>query len=783
MKINNIYISAFGGLKCKTLRFTDGFNVIFGENEKGKTTVMSFIKMMFYGSGRGGQQIAKNIRKKYLPWDGTPAAGYIEFEQGGRNYRLEREFKASDSADKVTVTDLDLGTRETVGGEVGTRFFGLSLAAFERSAFVGQFGFPEKDSAAESEINSKLSNIASTGDESVSFNTVNLRLENAKTELMSRGGKKGEYDKSVKRISELNEQLAKSDRFFEEYGEYLKKEEQLQTETDGMSRRAEKLKKQLDGEQDIKNAEKLKLYLNKKAELDRLNETLKLSGGGFADEMFVSKLKLCLAKLESTSERFNDRKNESERLKKSLLTDKATDNFAEKTKLDEKIRQAELKRAELEKSIFAAESELEKLECERSNARNFRKPINIPLLAAAVGLVLVFAVLLVLKLNLPAAVAAVSAAVFAVLSAVLRPQDIEKTAKIENDCLSAEKNLERLKAEKTDIEREITLAAARAEAFRAAQQISSSAEDGRKALLEGCLESIAALENEITAAKHDLFRLYSGFGNADTVEEIKLNLGSLSKAAEEQKELKKELNYIARDLGNISYDEAKQKLAALPSVYNSETDFGTLKREYEGLCEKIGNNKAALAAARAKADERLKNVVAPESIKKEIGELSEKIARQKDYCDALDTAMSVLKDSFAELRRSYGSELEKRAGSVFSELTDGAYGGMQISKEFDIYAEKKDIFGGKEIAFLSSGTSDQAYLSLRLALSSLITESAGESVPLFLDDTLAQYDDGRLQSAVNYLEKYAKKGQAIMFTCHKSVISAAENAGAESCEF
>ena len=47
MKLNKIYISAFGGLKDFTLNLNDGLNVIFGNNEDGKTTVATFIKCMF----------------------------------------------------------------------------------------------------------------------------------------------------------------------------------------------------------------------------------------------------------------------------------------------------------------------------------------------------------------------------------------------------------------------------------------------------------------------------------------------------------------------------------------------------------------------------------------------------------------------------------------------------------------------------------------------------------------------------------------------------------------
>ena len=50
MKINSIHIASFGKFKDFSFNFSDGFNIIYGDNEDGKTTIMSFIKMMFYGS-------------------------------------------------------------------------------------------------------------------------------------------------------------------------------------------------------------------------------------------------------------------------------------------------------------------------------------------------------------------------------------------------------------------------------------------------------------------------------------------------------------------------------------------------------------------------------------------------------------------------------------------------------------------------------------------------------------------------------------------------------------
>ena len=69
MKITAISIDSFGKLKKFKIGLTKGINVIYGKNEQGKSTIMNFVRMMFYGASSGGNDIAKYPRKKYAPWD------------------------------------------------------------------------------------------------------------------------------------------------------------------------------------------------------------------------------------------------------------------------------------------------------------------------------------------------------------------------------------------------------------------------------------------------------------------------------------------------------------------------------------------------------------------------------------------------------------------------------------------------------------------------------------------------------------------------------------------
>ena len=86
-----------------------------------------------------------------------------------------------------------------------------------------------------------------------------------------------------------------------------------------------------------------------------------------------------------------------------------------------------------------------------------------------------------------------------------------------------------------------------------------------------------------------------------------------------------------------------------------------------------------------------------------------------------------------------------------------------VDKEYAIQAKPKSG-GYHEWKYLSSGTTDQAYLSLRLAMTELITDN-GERLPLMLDDVLLQYDAERAENALEYLKKYAQNAQILFFTC------------------
>ena len=59
MKIENIKINSFGTLKNKEINLDKNVNIIYGKNESGKSTLLTYIKTAFYGisKNKNGKQI------------------------------------------------------------------------------------------------------------------------------------------------------------------------------------------------------------------------------------------------------------------------------------------------------------------------------------------------------------------------------------------------------------------------------------------------------------------------------------------------------------------------------------------------------------------------------------------------------------------------------------------------------------------------------------------------------------------------------------------------------
>ncbi len=145
MKINSLELKNFGRFTEKEISFTDGINLIYGENESGKSTVHVFLKGMLFGMARGrGRAAASDTFSQYEPWENPVCyAGKLRFWCGGRNFCLERHFGkhtkgaslfCEDDGEEMSVEQGDL---EMLLGEIGENDYENTVSVGQLKTAVG----------------------------------------------------------------------------------------------------------------------------------------------------------------------------------------------------------------------------------------------------------------------------------------------------------------------------------------------------------------------------------------------------------------------------------------------------------------------------------------------------------------------------------------------------------------------------------------------------------------------------------------------------------------------
>ena len=210
MRLIRCYIEQFGGLSQYALDLSPGLTVVQEPNGFGKTTLAEFIRAMFYGfPARAGKSLDRNLRKKYLPWQGGTCGGNLVFEYQGSRYRLERTFGDTPRQDTFALYDEDTGLKsDRFTRDVGLELFQLDGDSFLRSAYLPQAA---PGSLATDSIRAKLGDLVEDTNDVNNFESAVAALKKRRSALApynhGRGGSIAEAERAV---SSLQEELAQS---------------------------------------------------------------------------------------------------------------------------------------------------------------------------------------------------------------------------------------------------------------------------------------------------------------------------------------------------------------------------------------------------------------------------------------------------------------------------------------------------------------------------------------------------------------------------------------------
>lgn len=183
MRIERLKINNFGKLKDKDLEFSGGINLIYGENESGKSTVHTFIRSMLFGMERGrGRAAAGDTFSQYEPWE-NPAvySGRLKFQSGGKSFWISRSF--SRTSKKAEMFCEDDGEELSVGdGDLHMILGELTETVYDNTVSVGQMKVQPGQTLA-SQLRNYAANYYASGNGEMDLSAALDRLNERKRQI------------------------------------------------------------------------------------------------------------------------------------------------------------------------------------------------------------------------------------------------------------------------------------------------------------------------------------------------------------------------------------------------------------------------------------------------------------------------------------------------------------------------------------------------------------------------------------------------------------------------
>ena len=882
MIIKELKIYAFGGVENRVINLEKGLNLIYGENEAGKSTIEEFIKVMLYGfpnkRGKGDGD-----RKRYLPFKGGSIRGELTLEQNGRDYIIKRMFGLTKKDDTCEVLDALTGevAKNISLEEPGKSFLGVNRSTFEKTLFISQLGVSfGKDK--EEEIMERITALFGCDEEEVPAAKAITKLEGAKKDLTTSRGV-GVLDGLKKKYSSLLEERYEGYNIAEQNLEW---ESELLLEKDKRKSLNEEItklelyKKYLKKIKLHKEYKDISEYLKKSEELKREEKAL----GNLIDEEFIEDLKEenrvylgLLDKREELKEIVEGLQNDvdlnRDKLNRYKFLEMFDDNIKERLiniKYEQKnlegkissLRSLELSLSEDEgellkrkyaiknfnemyKYINNIESVLALYEEKLKDVQDILQQNNIPKnldykikksntsmyaggLLGGVGVVLSFfgMPLVILAIILISSGSFLFYKSFSEYNSLKEKKNISKnvealTKEIEDIEVDLDGYMEKVRVKDYG---ELITSLRKFNSYKEYEnRVSLRVEEKKKMINEENLiedkskykkncEMIASIERLSSSNNLDevleKVTIFEGLSveKERLTEELNLKTELLDdidfNIEIQEKKIKEKLEVMDLDLGNLLdielyIKEYKEKLKKRAEIHNNilsieetynvllkDRNIDEIKEELKDIVndenefsyqsedeiEKEEKNKARELIECEKRIKDLENSISNRligkrdlvNIEEEIQSVEAKVKDGEKKVKALEIAIGTINESFDEIRRDVGPEINTRILNNFKELSFNKYDDVKLGDDYDMLVrDKENLFKG---SYLSNGAYDQLYLSLRLAFIDMLF--AHEEYPIVLDDAFVQYDDKRRKKAIELISNKIK-GQGIIFTCQK----------------
>ena len=179
MQIKNIKINNYGKIKNKEILFSDKINVIYGENEAGKSTLLHFILNSLYGISKNKKGKEYSDFEKYKPWSGDDFSGKISYELDNNNkYEIFRDFKKKNP--KIFNENMeDISKEFSIDKTKGNEFF-YEQTKVDEDLFLSTLVVNQQEvklhKQEQNVLIQKIANLVGTGEDNVSYKRAIDRL-------------------------------------------------------------------------------------------------------------------------------------------------------------------------------------------------------------------------------------------------------------------------------------------------------------------------------------------------------------------------------------------------------------------------------------------------------------------------------------------------------------------------------------------------------------------------------------------------------------------------------
>lgn len=742
MRIIEIYAEEFGCFSERRFSFEAGLNLIEGANESGKSTLQALIRFLFYGfPRRGGEEGEERYRR--VSRKTHRAAGSVTFLWHGESYLLYRDYILHGSggreipAETVSVTAIESGKRLDLGGKTpGEYFLSLPIDLYHGSVCVRE---AELSSVANPETGDTVTELLFFGEGGARLEAAEKILEQARRTLQHTRGGGG-------RIASLEEKAQVLDQALEGARATAERLRVLRNDIARLTVQAQDKSRELKRTEGMQRAAQLDAELTRfdawraaKSEADkcladwRAEEQSKAAAQMQPSVQALADTRELLYRYVLAAKEASVREDELTRCKQEALRhgQAATARYISKnggadavsTRLERFARKSRTCVAFL--VLFAFLSA-----CCAVGSFVLREHWMMLVSAGATSLaaMMIFGILHRRTRRVRRALyAAMGVRSPAMLRTVLARYESEEAMRVaaEGACVNAE------------------------EIYRASLERESALLDKLQAALAS-LGAPAALAADPVAAREYLDAAMQRQASAHTPHmQARLRFENAKSAAQ------------ALESGlDLTKEAALRALRA--TLETPDADAARLEQRRAFLQETARGIADKLAAAEREEITLMAHAADPAVLLAQKNDVTAALFAARNRLAAIKMASEALREADGTLRGSVMPTLAEKASALFERLTGGTWKRLHVTDRFAISVETPQ--GSVPLSHFSAGCRDAAHLSLRVALTDLITS---EPLPLLFDEVTARLDDTRTAQLLLLLRELCATGeQCLLFTCH-----------------